>query len=127
MMTHSASRGGTTPKGERTDARRGRGGSRGHADNEDISNNENNNDIENNEEGHKQGNPRDGSNNNNGNRCSYKEILACQPKEFDDKGGAIVYTQWVEKMESVIDMSNFAINKRVKYAPGIVNRKVLTW
>nr|GFB62700.1 hypothetical protein [Tanacetum cinerariifolium] len=26
-------------------------------------------------------------------------------------------------MESVIDMSNFAINKRVKYAPGIVNRK----
>nr|GFB00893.1 reverse transcriptase domain-containing protein [Tanacetum cinerariifolium] len=72
---------------------------------------------------HKQGNPRDGSNNNNGNRCSYKEILACQPKEFDGKGGAIVYTQWVEKMESVIDMSNFAINKRVKYAAGIVNRK----
>ncbi|GJX76374.1 hypothetical protein Tco_0323185 [Tanacetum coccineum] len=165
MTTRSASRGGATARGGRTDACRGRGGGRGNAYNGDIGNNGNNDDIgnaggnvdiaamiaqqlqdllptivtqinnitnnqgndnggsgynntnkENNEEGREQGNPRDGGGNNNGNRCSYKEFMACQPKEFDGKGGAITYTRWVEKMESVIDMSNCAINQRVKYA-----------
>nr|GEV82219.1 hypothetical protein [Tanacetum cinerariifolium] len=37
--------------------------------------------------------------------CIYKEFLACNPKEFDGKGGVIVYTCWIEKMESVQDMS----------------------
>ncbi|GJS62352.1 hypothetical protein Tco_0657136 [Tanacetum coccineum] len=39
----------------------------------------------------------------NGNRvgCSYKEFLACNPKEYDGKGGAVVLTRWIEKMESV--------------------------
>ncbi|GJX91115.1 putative reverse transcriptase domain-containing protein [Tanacetum coccineum] len=43
----------------------------------------------------------------NGNRvgCSYKEFLACNPKEYDGKGGAVVLTRWIEKMESVQDMS----------------------
>ncbi|GJZ37187.1 hypothetical protein Tco_0583378 [Tanacetum coccineum] len=41
----------------------------------------------------------------NGNRvgCLYKEFLACNPKEYDGKGGAIVLTRWIEKMESVHD------------------------
>ncbi|GJS04808.1 reverse transcriptase domain-containing protein [Tanacetum coccineum] len=130
MMTRSTSRGGATPKGGRTDARRGRGYGRGHNDNGDIGNGNNDNignsgesntDRENNEEGCKQGNPKDGSNNNNGNGCSYKEFLACQPKEFDGKGGTIAYTRWVEKMESMIDMSNCAINQRVKYIYGLVH------
>ncbi|GJY25664.1 hypothetical protein Tco_0400390 [Tanacetum coccineum] len=30
--------------------------------------------------------------------CTYKEFLACNPKEYDGKGGAIVYTCWIEKM-----------------------------
>ncbi|GJX84461.1 putative reverse transcriptase domain-containing protein [Tanacetum coccineum] len=33
------------------------------------------------------------------------EFLACNPKEYDGKGGAIVYTRWIEKMKSVHDMS----------------------
>ncbi|GJS46382.1 hypothetical protein Tco_0596503 [Tanacetum coccineum] len=33
--------------------------------------------------------------------CSYKEFLACNPKDYDGKGGAIVYTRWIEKIESV--------------------------
>ncbi|GJX22739.1 putative reverse transcriptase domain-containing protein [Tanacetum coccineum] len=37
--------------------------------------------------------------------CSYKEFLACNPKEYDGKGGAVVLTQWIEKIESVQDMS----------------------
>ncbi|GKD39715.1 hypothetical protein Tco_1259922 [Tanacetum coccineum] len=53
---------------------------------------------------------------NNGRRgCSYKEFLACNPKEYDRKGGAIVYTRWVEKMESVQDMSGCSVDQKVKY------------
>ncbi|GKB93224.1 reverse transcriptase domain-containing protein [Tanacetum coccineum] len=37
--------------------------------------------------------------------CTYKEFLACNPKEYDGKGGAIVYTRWIEKMESVQDIT----------------------
>ncbi|GKE37961.1 hypothetical protein Tco_1461366 [Tanacetum coccineum] len=37
--------------------------------------------------------------------CTYKDFLAYDPKKYDDKGGVIVYTCWIEKMESVHDMS----------------------
>ncbi|GJY04410.1 reverse transcriptase domain-containing protein [Tanacetum coccineum] len=53
--------------------------------------------------------------------------MACQPKEFDGKGGAIAYTRWVEKIESVIDMSNCAINQKVKFVAGSLTGKALTW
>nr|GFA74142.1 reverse transcriptase domain-containing protein [Tanacetum cinerariifolium] len=50
----------------------------------------------------------------NGNRvgCSYKEFLACNPKEYDGKGGAVVLTRWIEKMESVQDMSGCSIEQK---------------
>ncbi|GJT63593.1 putative reverse transcriptase domain-containing protein [Tanacetum coccineum] len=50
--------------------------------------------------------------------CSYKEFLACNPKEYDGKGGAIVLTRWIEKMENVQDMSGCSINQKVKYTAG---------
>ncbi|GJZ10306.1 hypothetical protein Tco_0545065 [Tanacetum coccineum] len=49
---------------------------------------------------------------NNHRGCTYKEFLACNPKEYDGKGGAIVYTCWIKKMESVWDMSGCRILKR---------------
>ncbi|GJT38933.1 putative reverse transcriptase domain-containing protein [Tanacetum coccineum] len=56
----------------------------------------------------------------NGNRlgCSYKEFLACNPKEYDGKGGAIVFTRWIEKMENVKDMSGCSVDQKVKYIAG---------
>ncbi|GJY32490.1 putative reverse transcriptase domain-containing protein [Tanacetum coccineum] len=50
--------------------------------------------------------------------CSYKEFLACQPKEYDGKGGVIVLTRWIKKMESVQDMSGCSIDQKVKYTAG---------
>ncbi|GKF39949.1 hypothetical protein Tco_0120010, partial [Tanacetum coccineum] len=49
---------------------------------------------------------------------TYKEFLACNPKEYDGKGGAIVYTCWIEKMETVQDMSGCKDNQKVKYTAG---------
>ncbi|GJY31806.1 hypothetical protein Tco_0415301 [Tanacetum coccineum] len=33
--------------------------------------------------------------------CSYKEFLACNPKEYDGKGGVVVLTRWIKKIESI--------------------------
>ncbi|GJR67280.1 hypothetical protein Tco_0013345 [Tanacetum coccineum] len=64
----------------------------------------------------------------NGNRvgCSYKEFLACNPKEYDGKGGVVVLTRWIEKMESVHDMSGCSIDQKVKYTAGSFVGKALT-
>ncbi|GKE33099.1 putative reverse transcriptase domain-containing protein, partial [Tanacetum coccineum] len=64
----------------------------------------------------------------NGNRvgCSYKEFLACNPKEYDGKGGIVVLTHWIEKMENVQDMSGCSNDQKVKYAAGSFVDKALT-
>ncbi|GJS09098.1 hypothetical protein Tco_0365894 [Tanacetum coccineum] len=65
----------------------------------------------------------------NGNRvgCSYKEFLAYKPKEYDGKGGVVVLTLWIEKMESMHDMSGCSIDQKVKYTAGSFMVKALTW
>nr|GEZ04879.1 reverse transcriptase domain-containing protein [Tanacetum cinerariifolium] len=59
--------------------------------------------------------------------CTYKEFLACNPKEYNGKRGAIVYTLWIEKMESVQDMSGSEANQKVKYTAGSFVDKAFTW
>ncbi|GJZ76121.1 hypothetical protein Tco_0640586 [Tanacetum coccineum] len=58
---------------------------------------------------------------------TYKEFLACNPKEYDGKGGVIVYTRWIKKMESVHDMSGCRNSPKVKYTTGLFVCKALTW
>ncbi|GJT84343.1 hypothetical protein Tco_1058685 [Tanacetum coccineum] len=65
--------------------------------------------------------------NNGRGGCSYKEFLACNPKDYDGKGGVIVYTRWIKKMESVQDMSGCGDNQKVKYIAGSLIGKALTW
>ncbi|GJX31276.1 putative reverse transcriptase domain-containing protein [Tanacetum coccineum] len=59
--------------------------------------------------------------------CSYKEFIACNPKEYDGKGGAVALTRWIEKMESVHDMSGCSIDQKVKYTAGSFVGKALMW
>ncbi|GJY95332.1 putative reverse transcriptase domain-containing protein [Tanacetum coccineum] len=56
----------------------------------------------------------------NGNREGYlyKEFLACNPKEYDGKGGVVVLTRWIEKIEYVHDMSGCSIDQKVKCTTG---------
>ncbi|GJV96771.1 putative reverse transcriptase domain-containing protein [Tanacetum coccineum] len=57
-----------------------------------------------------------GGNGNGGNDgCSYKTFTACNPKEFDGKGGAVALTRWIEKMESVFKNSGCTTNQRVSW------------
>ncbi|GJT07645.1 hypothetical protein Tco_0842107 [Tanacetum coccineum] len=50
--------------------------------------------------------------------CLYKEFLACNPKEYDGKGGVVVLTHWIEKMENVQDMNGCSNDQKVKYTAG---------
>ncbi|GJW82915.1 putative reverse transcriptase domain-containing protein [Tanacetum coccineum] len=65
----------------------------------------------------------------NGNQvdCSYKEFLACNLKEYDGKGGDVVLTRWIKKMEFVHDMSGCSVDQKVKYTTGSFMGKALTW
>ncbi|GJU69950.1 reverse transcriptase domain-containing protein [Tanacetum coccineum] len=74
-----------------------------------------------------QGDVRNVNVNNGRGRCPYKEFLACNPKDFDGNGGAISYTRWTEKMESVQDISGCGDNQKVKYTAGSLIGKTLTW
>ncbi|GKG58423.1 hypothetical protein Tco_0592202, partial [Tanacetum coccineum] len=61
------------------------------------------------------------------NGCSYKDFVACKPKEFDCKGGAVAYIRWVEKIEAVHDISGYGDNQKVKYSAGPLTSRALTW
>ncbi|GJW14945.1 putative reverse transcriptase domain-containing protein, partial [Tanacetum coccineum] len=65
----------------------------------------------------------------NGNQvgCSYKKFLTCNPKEYDGKGGVVVLTRWIKKMEYVHDMSGYSMDQKVKYTVGSFVAKALTW
>ncbi|GKB48460.1 hypothetical protein Tco_0899213 [Tanacetum coccineum] len=148
MTTRSAGRGTAAPRGEGTGGRVGRGGGRGRGPRRG-------NDDQVNELGG-QGNDQDigvgggggevpdfatsiaqqlqsllptiiAQVGNQGVGCTYKEFLACNPKECDGKGGAVVYTLWIKKMESVQDMSGCGHNQKVKYSTSSFFGKALTW
>ncbi|GKF14307.1 hypothetical protein Tco_0055769 [Tanacetum coccineum] len=73
------------------------------------------------------GDVRNAIENNHRRGYTYKEFLACNPKEYDGKGCAIVYIRWIEKMESVQDMSGCRDSQKVKYTTGSFVGKALTW
>ncbi|GJR37425.1 hypothetical protein Tco_1213109 [Tanacetum coccineum] len=130
VMTQSASRPTAAPRGRGTGRRVGREGRRVRESRRRK--------VEPNYEGEGQGNDQgvevndgvDGGDvrnvieNNDHRGCTYKDSLACNPKGYDGKGGAIVYTRWIEKIESVQDMSRCRDSQKVKYTVGSFVRMV---
>nr|GEU72013.1 hypothetical protein [Tanacetum cinerariifolium] len=67
----------------------------------------------------------------NGRRGStYKDFLACNSKEYDGKGGAIVYTHWIEKMDHEVAVTmawdDFKVLIREYFCPSKVMQKLET-
>nr|GEX43912.1 hypothetical protein [Tanacetum cinerariifolium] len=52
------------------------------------------------------------------NQRNIRNQNAYNPKEYDGKGGAIVLTRWIEKMENMQDMSGCIIDQKLKYNAG---------
>ncbi|PWA52175.1 reverse transcriptase domain-containing protein [Artemisia annua] len=149
-------RGGAAQRGGRTGGRGGRGGGRGTGNNNnnnenpdfetiiarqlqgllptivtqvgDHMSNQGNN-VSMNEHADDGGNDHanDGNHANVDKGCTYRVFSACKPVDFNGNGGAIAYTRWIEKMESVIDISECASHQKVKYVACSLIGKALTW
>ncbi|GJY96108.1 putative reverse transcriptase domain-containing protein [Tanacetum coccineum] len=56
-----------------------------------------------------------GNRNGETNGCSYKTFLACNPRDYDGKGGAVALTRWIKiNGESVIENSGCAKNQKAR-------------
>ncbi|GKD17630.1 hypothetical protein Tco_1206788, partial [Tanacetum coccineum] len=68
-----------------------------------------------------------GGNGGGNNGCTFKAFQSCNPKDYNGKGGAIVLTRWIEKMENVIDNNGCMENQNVRYAASSLVNKALAW
>nr|GEW16777.1 putative reverse transcriptase domain-containing protein [Tanacetum cinerariifolium] len=59
--------------------------------------------------------------------CFYADFMKCHPLNFKGNKGVVGLTRWIEKMESVINISGCAIENQVKFATCTLLDAVLTW
>jgi hypothetical protein len=61
------------------------------------------------------------------NGCNYKEFKICGPVEFGGTEGVVYLVRWIEKTESVFNVSGCAENTKVKFASFTFKNEALTW
>nr|GEV28721.1 hypothetical protein [Tanacetum cinerariifolium] len=59
--------------------------------------------------------------------CTYTNFLKCQPMSFQGTEGVVGLTRWLEKMESVFQISNCTVACQVKFASCTLQGSALTW
>ncbi|GJR19264.1 putative reverse transcriptase domain-containing protein [Tanacetum coccineum] len=59
--------------------------------------------------------------------CFYADFMKCQPLNFKGTEGVVLLTRWIEKMESVFNISGCAIENQVKFATCTLLGAALTW
>ncbi|GJV60388.1 putative reverse transcriptase domain-containing protein [Tanacetum coccineum] len=59
--------------------------------------------------------------------CFYADFMKCQPLNFKGNEGVVGLTRWIEKMESVFNISGCAIENQVKFATCTLLGAPLTW
>ncbi|GKE94173.1 hypothetical protein Tco_1579028, partial [Tanacetum coccineum] len=59
-------------------------------------------------------------------KCTHKDFLTCKPLTFKGTEGVVVLSQWFEKMESVFNINNCAVENQVKFATCTFLRNALT-
>nr|GEU94010.1 putative reverse transcriptase domain-containing protein [Tanacetum cinerariifolium] len=59
--------------------------------------------------------------------CSYTDFLKCQPMSFQGTEGVVGLTRWLEKIESVFQISNCTVACQVKFASCTLQGSALTW
>nr|GFA14010.1 reverse transcriptase domain-containing protein [Tanacetum cinerariifolium] len=58
--------------------------------------------------------------------CTYTDFLNCQPMSFQGTEGVVGLTQWLEKMESVFQITNCTVACQVKFASCTLQGSALT-
>nr|GEX57466.1 putative reverse transcriptase domain, ribonuclease H-like domain, aspartic peptidase domain protein [Tanacetum cinerariifolium] len=59
--------------------------------------------------------------------CFYAEFMKCQPLNFKGTEGMVGLTRWIEKLESVFQISGCAIKNQVKFSTYTLLDADLTW
>nr|GEX17909.1 reverse transcriptase domain-containing protein [Tanacetum cinerariifolium] len=59
--------------------------------------------------------------------CFYADFIKCQPLNFKGTEGVVGLTRWIKKMESVFQISGYAIENQVKFATYTLLDAALTW
>ncbi|GKC48963.1 putative reverse transcriptase domain-containing protein [Tanacetum coccineum] len=59
--------------------------------------------------------------------CYYADFMKCRPLNFKGTEDVVGLTRWIEKMESVFNISGCAIEKQVEIATRTLLRATLTW
>ncbi|GJZ77677.1 putative reverse transcriptase domain-containing protein [Tanacetum coccineum] len=59
--------------------------------------------------------------------CFYADFMKCQPLNSKGTEGVVGLTRWIEKMESVFNISGCAIKNQVKFATCTLLGAALTW
>ncbi|GKE04919.1 putative reverse transcriptase domain-containing protein, partial [Tanacetum coccineum] len=59
--------------------------------------------------------------------CFYADFMKCQPLNFKGTEGVVGFTRWIEKIESVFNISGCAIENQVKFATCTLLGAALTW
>ncbi|GJT07980.1 putative reverse transcriptase domain-containing protein [Tanacetum coccineum] len=59
--------------------------------------------------------------------CFYADFMKCQPLNFKGTEGVVGLTRWIEKMESVFNISGYTIENQVKFATCTLLGTALTW
>ncbi|GJX56257.1 hypothetical protein Tco_0286154 [Tanacetum coccineum] len=59
--------------------------------------------------------------------CTYTDFLKCRPMNFKGTEGVVGLTQWFERMETVFNISNCAVENQVKFATCTLHSITLTW
>ncbi|GJS30849.1 reverse transcriptase domain-containing protein [Tanacetum coccineum] len=59
--------------------------------------------------------------------CYYADFMKCQPLNFKGTEGVVGLTWWIEKMESVFNISGCTIKNQVKFTTCTLLGDALTW
>nr|GEW27860.1 reverse transcriptase domain-containing protein [Tanacetum cinerariifolium] len=59
--------------------------------------------------------------------CFYADFMKCQPLNFKGTEGVVSLTRWIEKIESVFQISGCAVENQVKFANCTLLDVALTW
>ncbi|GKB87132.1 putative reverse transcriptase domain-containing protein [Tanacetum coccineum] len=59
--------------------------------------------------------------------CYYADFMKCQPLNFKGTEGVVGLIRWIEKLESVFNISGCAIENQVKFATCTLLGAALTW
>nr|GFB20267.1 hypothetical protein [Tanacetum cinerariifolium] len=59
--------------------------------------------------------------------CYYADFMKLRPLNFKGTEGAVGFTRWIEKMESVCNISGCAVENQVKFATCTLLDATLTW